>query len=182
VVVALPGRADVRSVTFCDLIAKPQEYDREVVEVVAFVSHGFEDFTLFDPRCSSEMPRVWLEYGGTFSSGTIYCCGIGDERVREAPLVVDDVVTTIVDDRTLRQFDRLVQRAPDSIVHATLRGHFFAGEKRDLPGGTFWTGYGHFGLYSLFVIEQVVAVDAHDLRNVDYRASVDPPELADVSC
>ena len=50
--------------------------DRMVVEVTAFVSHGFEHFTLFDPRCESKEPGVWLEYGGRMGSRTIYCCGV----------------------------------------------------------------------------------------------------------
>lgn len=169
-------------VTLCDLITDPAAYDRKVVEIAAFVSHGFEDFTLFDPRCSDETPRVWVEYGGKFASGTIFCCGLGDQRSRAEPLIVEDIVTTIADDQRLLQFDRLVQREPDSVVRATLRGRFFAGEKRELPGGTFWVGYGHFGLFSLFVIEKVVFVEPQDLRHVDYRASADQPEITGVGC
>ncbi len=157
-------------VPVCDLLADPAAHDREVVELTAFVSHGFEDFTLFDPRCPAGLPRVWVEYGGRFASGTTYCCGLGGQRTRKAPLVVDGVETGIVVDGKLRQFDRLVQRGPASIVHATLRGRFFAAR-----------AFGHFGLFSLFVIEQVVSVDPHDLRGVDYRGDADPPDADCVS-
>lgn len=175
-VAALPVRA-VTPVTLCDVIADPAAYNGRVIEVTAFVSHGFEDFTLFDPRCSSGLPSVWVEYGGTFASGTMYCCDVGGERRREEPLVVESVVTDIVEDAMLRKFDELLQREPDSIVHATLRGRFFAGKKTELPGGTFWIGYGHFGLFSLFVIEQVVRVDGHDIAGLDYRAHSDGPAI-----
>jgi hypothetical protein len=172
--------AAARPVAICELIADPGAYDRKVVEVTAFVSHGFEDFTLFDPRCSTDIPRVWVEYGGTFASGTIYCCGLGAERSRKERLAVDGVETSIVDDRRLRQFDGLVQRGPDSVVHATIRGRFFAGEKRELKdGGTAWMGYGHFGMFSLLVVEEVVSVDPRDLRDVDYRAFPDQPKISD---
>jgi hypothetical protein len=157
-------------VSVCDLLADPAAHDREVVELTTFVSHGFEDFTLFDPRCAAGGSRVWVEYGGTFASGTMYCCGVARERSRKAPLVIRGVETTIVEDEKLRRFDKLVQRKPDSIVHATLRGRFFAER-----------AFGHFGLFSLFVIEQVVAVDPQDRRDLDSRASADPPDADCVS-
>lgn len=157
-------------VTLCDLTADPVAYDRQAVEITTFVSHGFEDFTLFDPRCPDADYEVWVEYGGRFASGTIYCCGVGGDRTREKPLVVEDVVTTIVEDDRLRQFDRLVQRQPDAVVRAVLRGRFFAAEKTDSLG----SGYGHFGMHSLFVIEEVLSVDPHDLAGTDYRASTSP--------
>ena len=160
-------------VTLCDLAADPAAYDHRSIEITAFVSHGFEDFTLFDPRCPDADGRVWVEYGGRFASGTIYCCDVGDERTREKPLVVEDVVTTIVENAKLRQFDHLVQRRSESVVHAVLRGRFFAGEKTDLPGGTYWTGYGHFGLHSLVVIEEVLSVDPQDLPGSEYGGAAD---------
>jgi len=163
-------------ITLCDLAKDPAAYDRKVVEITAFVSHGFEDFTLFDPLCSSDEPRVWLESGGTFASGTIYCCGLGSKRSRPAPLVVEDVPIPIVLDAKLKQFDKLVHRDPDSVVHATIRGHFFSSGKEPL------SGFGHFGLFSLLTIEQVVRFDPHDLHNVDYRAAPDQPELGGVGC
>src|ERR1051326_6422666 len=137
--------------SLCEVISAPLEYNRKLVDITAFVSHGFEDFTLFDPACASYIPAVWVEYGGTFASGTIYCCGVGDERLRSSPLVVDGTETSIVRDQNLRSFDKLIQRGPDSIVHASLRGWFFAGEKTKGRNGPSWRGYGHFGLFSLFV-------------------------------
>jgi hypothetical protein len=42
-------------VTLCDLITDPAAYDRKVVAIAAFVSHGFEDFTLFDHTCPKQL-------------------------------------------------------------------------------------------------------------------------------
>lgn len=149
---ALPLGAAER-VTLCEVVADRAAFDERELELTAFVSHGFEDFTLFDPRCSDPSSRVWVEYGAE-----------------------------IAEDRTRKQFDRLLRRDGGSIVRATLRGRFFSGEKTELPGGSTWTGYGHFGLYSLFVIERVIAVEPHDLRNVDYRSVIDEPALETARC
>lgn len=145
--------AAAQRVTLCEVEADRAAFDGRELEVAAFVSYGFEDFTLFDPRCSDASSRVWVEYA-----------------------------TNSVEDRKRKQFDRLLRRDGGSIVHATLRGRFLSGEKTELPGGTTWIGYGHFGLYSLFAIEQVVAVDPHDLRNVDYRSVIDEPSLETARC
>ena len=166
-------------VSVCNVLANPPAYDRQSIDVTGFVSQGFENFTIADPRCPGDLGAVWLEYGGQVASGTIYCCGDDDSRSRTEPLVVEGVTTTIVHDRKLKQFDEWLSK--DFVVHATLRGHFFAGEQQKWPGGTIWGGYGHFGLFSLFVIEQVIDIGAHDLRNIDYHASADHPG-DDVEC
>jgi hypothetical protein len=165
--------------TLCDVLANPAAHDQKVIEVTAFASRGFENFTFLDPRCTSEFPQVWLEYGGTFASGTIYCCGVGPERRRSKALVVENVVTGIVSDRLLRQFDQLLEQRPDSVVHATIRGHFFAANRTE---GTFGGGYGHFGMFDLLVIEQVLSVDPHDLRHVEYRLWADRPAINETGC
>jgi hypothetical protein len=41
------------SVTVCQLKNDPPAYNHKLVELTAFVSHDFEDFTLFDPTCPS---------------------------------------------------------------------------------------------------------------------------------
>lgn len=168
----------LRVTTLCELVAHPADDHRQRIEITAFVSYGFEDFKLFDPRCPEEFPSVWVDYGGKLSPGTIYCCDVPTERSRDTPLVVEDIETSIVMDRNLERFDHLLQTEGDTVVHATLRGRFFARESENVIG----SGYGHFGLYSLFVIEQVVSVDDHDQREIDYRASPDQPELGGVGC
>src|ERR1700687_4185215 len=75
------------SVSVCQLKHDPPAYNHKLIEVTAFVSHDFEDFTIFDPTCPS-WPDVWLEYGATSKSGTMYCCGVSDDRNRTEELVV----------------------------------------------------------------------------------------------
>ncbi|HZS08178.1 MAG TPA: hypothetical protein VFD58_25310 [Blastocatellia bacterium] len=83
-------------VTVCQLKNDPAAYNHKLVQVTGFISHGFEDFTLFDPGCSS-WPAVWLEYGGVAASGTMYCCGITADRSRPKQLTVEKISIPLVD-------------------------------------------------------------------------------------
>jgi len=87
----VPGVAAVEeqpaTVTICQLKSAPAAYNHKLVEVTGFVSHAFEDFTVFDPTCPS-WPGVWLEYGGKAKSGTMYCCGVTADRHRPKELKV----------------------------------------------------------------------------------------------
>ena len=170
------------TVSLCDVLADRAAYNHKTIVVAGFVSHGFEDFTFFDPRCPSDAPGIWLEYGGTLSSGTIYCCGVSDARTREAPLTVDGIPVRLTRNANLKIFDALLQKEPDVLVRATIQGRFFSGEKQQWPGGTVWAGYGHFGMFSLLAIENVIAVERHDLANIDYRSSPDQPSWGDDVC
>lgn len=165
-------------VTLCQLKSDPAAFNHKLVEVTAFASHGFEDFTFLDPECAA-WPGVWLEYGGKISSGTMYCCGVGPERTRRKQLAVEGVSVPLVVDASFQEFDRLVQRQPDSIVHATLMGRFFSGRQTHLRGGArlAWGGYGHLGCCSLLAIEQIVSVDPQEQDDLDYGASSDTPSL-----
>lgn len=156
----------------CQLKDDRAPYNHKLIEVTGFVSHGFEDFTIFDPGCGPWL-GVWLEYGGTAASGTIYCCNVPDARSRPQPLVVEDIPVSLVDDVLFRRFDKLLQRKPDSIVHATIVGRFFAGRQVKYETGVFWGGYGHMGCCSLLAIQQVVAVDSQDRDDLDYGATTD---------
>ena len=166
-------------VTLCQLRTDPSAYNHKLIEITAFVSKGFEDFALFDPNCSSGSTSVWLEYGGTAASGTMYCCGVTAERNRPEQLVVEDIPITLVNDELFRTFDKLLQRPPDATAHATIIGRFFSGEKIEAPGGTFYGNYGHMGCCSLLAIQQVVSVDTQERNDLDYGASYDQP---DASC
>jgi hypothetical protein len=163
-------------VTVCELKANPGDYNQKLIEVIGFVSHGFEDFGLFDPSCPS-WPYVWLEYGGTKKSGTMYCCGVSNNRTRPQELVVEGISVSLTTDETFEAFDRLIQ--PDSVVHATLIGRFFAGKESRLLMGR---GYGHMGCCSLLAIQTVVSVDPHDREDLDYRSSPDQPNIEKTGC
>lgn len=168
-------------VSYCDLKKNPVAYNHKLIEVTGFVSHGFEDFTMFEPACSS-YPEVWLEYGGTAASGTMYCCGPTSARIRPKKLVVENIPVELVADERFQQFDKLVQRSPDSVVRATLVGRFFAGEEIKTPARTFRGGYGHMGCCSLLAIEQVVAVELHNSPDLDYGAWAQQPDIAKTGC
>lgn len=168
-------------VTLCRLKSEPAAYNHKLVEVTGFISHGFEDFMLRDPQCPS-WPGVWLEYGGTAASGTMYCCGVTANRTRPKPLVVEKITIPLIIDERFLEFDKLLQRRPDSIVHATILGRFFAGEPVKYPKGTYWGGYGHMGCCSLLAIQQVRSVDPQDRDDLDYRASADQPNIGKAGC
>src|SRR5579872_4021312 len=86
---------DVLSATVCQIKKSPAAYNHKLVEVTGFVSHDFEDFTLFDPTCNS-WPAIWLEYGGKAKSDTMYCCGDTAGHQRSKELVVEQIPVPLV--------------------------------------------------------------------------------------
>ncbi|HYV09761.1 MAG TPA: hypothetical protein VE980_02535 [Pyrinomonadaceae bacterium] len=167
-------------ISLCQLKSDPKTYNHKLVEVTGFVSHGFEDFTLFDPACGS-WPSVWLEYGGKAASGTIYCCGVTPARSRPQPLVIEGVSVGLVEDDRFKQFDRLIA-GNDSVGRATIVGRFFSGEFVKTQNGGFWGGYGHLGCCTLLAIQQIVSVDSRESTELDYGASVDQPNVEKAGC
>ena len=112
-------------------------YNHRLVEVTAFVSHGFEDFTLYEFDCHS-LEAVWLEYGGRLNSGTIYCCGGTSNRQRRKPLKIEGLTIPLTEDEHFRQFDRLIHPEPGSdtgsaVFRTTIVGRYFAGQKTTAP-------------------------------------------------
>jgi hypothetical protein len=173
-------------VTVCQLRNAPPTYNHKLIEVTAFVSHDFEDFTVFDPTCPS-WPGVWLEYGGTSKSGTMYCCGVTGDRHRPEELVVENISVALTVNDEFRKFDRLVQppfRAAKhgSIVHATLVGRSFAGERQRFAKGNPWGGFGHMGCCTLLAIQEIKSVDPQDRDDLDYGASPDQPDADKSEC
>jgi hypothetical protein len=182
IVSALASCEEPEKITVCKLKNDPAAYNHKLVEMEGFLSRGFEDFTLSDPNCPYS-PEIWLEYGGKVASGTVYCCGPSNNRTRQEQLMVDAISIPLVDDERFLQFDKLIHDQADTVVHATIRGRFFAGERSkgaDKPGN--WGGYGHMGCCSLLAIEQVVSFDPHHRSDLDYRASPDQPDLARLKC
>lgn len=151
-------------VSVCQLKIDPASFNHKRVEVTGFVSHGFENFTLFDATCSSSQ-NIWLEYGGKRNSNTVYCCGTAANSRRKSVLEVEKLPVPLNEDKVFRAFDRLINRPSDSTVdatriHATLVGRFFSGEQQKFGNTISWGGYGHLGCCSLLVIEQVISVKA----------------------
>lgn len=146
-------------VTVCQLLKDPPAFNHKLVDLEAFVSWGFEDFTLFDPACNV-YPDIWLEYGGKVNSGTIYFGPGTNQRQREKELVVQNVPIPLVDDDLFKRFDERIHHfgLPDhgTLTHARLVGRYFAGRKETYPNGnSSWGGFGHFGCCTLLAIEQI---------------------------
>src|SRR6185369_759525 len=171
-----PPKNDERvKVSVCQLKKDPAAYNHKLVEVTGFISHGFEDFTISDPACLS-WPDIWLEYGGTRASDTMYCCGVVPSHTRPAPLKIDNIQVDFVPDKQMQQFKSLVNES-DTIVHATIVGRYFSGEKNSGPRGDRFGGYGHMGCCTLLAIQQVLSVDPHSSPLLDYSAAVYPRGL-----
>ena len=168
-------------VSYCELKKDPTAYNHKLIEVTAFITHGFEDFGLLDPSCPG-YPDVWLEYGGTVKSGTKYCCGVTTDRTRPAPLIVENIRIELNADGYFRQLDRILGRRPDSVTRATLVGRFFSGNGRGVAGGSRGGGYGHMGCCSLLAIQQVLWVEPQNSRVLDYVSSADQPDIDGVGC
>jgi len=156
-------------VSLCEIKAHPENFLHKLVEFTATASHGFEDSMVEDNRCAwpGGGPGVWMEYGGTGSTNTMYCCGFSPKPNRSKPLVVDGIALELVDDETFKAFDKRLhpkqsKRGASDTVRAIMRGRVFA--RYEGIGGTHqnpeWRGYGHMDCCMLFVITQVVSVDS----------------------
>lgn len=168
-------------VTLCQLKANPEQYNHKLIQVTGFATHGFENFTLVEPTCGT-WPGIWLEFGGTVSSGTVYCCGIPTDRTRPEPAVVEGITTSLVNDANLQAYDSLLQSKESSITRITLVGRFFAGKKFLSRRGEVWGGYGHMGCCTLLAIQQVVSVDAQIRNDLDYSSWDDLLSLSPKKC
>ena len=172
------------TVTICQLKSDPGKYNRKLIKLTAFFSHGFEDSGVFDPECESRFD-VWYEYGGKNVTGTMYCCGLTAARTRPEQVSVEGISIPLVVDSSFQTFDSLLHSGPiaDKIVHATVVGRYFSGKKGEAADkSSWWGGYGHMGCCSLLMIQQVVHVDSHDRKDLDYRASADQPEIEKDGC
>jgi hypothetical protein len=76
------------------------------------------------------------------------------------PLRVEGIETSLLRDAMFKKFERLTAHLKrGKTVRVTLMGRYFSGEQVELPDGrTSWEGFGHLGIASLFVIQQVIAV------------------------
>lgn len=146
-----------QAVTLCQVLGDPATFNHKLIRIDGVVSRGFEEFTLRDPACRNAN-TMWLELGGTRGSQVIYCCGDNNvDRQRRAPLVVEGIETSLVEDDVFKRFERLTyHRSGYGKARVVLIGRYFSGEQQTYPGGTFWVGYGHMSMASLLVIQQVL--------------------------
>jgi len=162
-----------RKVTYCELATAPGAYNHELVRLTAFVTHGFEDFSLVEPNCAipNQNFSIWVMYGGKVESNTAYCCpGETGRTARTESLMVEGVQIPLTSDVVFRQFTNLLSKERDTTVRVAVAGRFFSGGKETLKGSTGWGGFGHLGCCSLFVIQRVEAFEPHTRRDVDYSA------------
>ena len=160
-----------REVTYCELSKNPAEFNRTFVRLTGFVTHGLEDFEIHDPACRTQGFSIWLMYGGTAESNTVYCCpGEASRESRGAPVTVEGITLPLEQDQPFQQFRALLRREPDTTASTTLVGTFFSG-KRELSGAdAIWRGYGHMGCCSLLVIQRVTSFEPHTRTDLDYTA------------
>jgi len=169
-----------RNVTYCELANDPAAYNRGLLRLTAFVTHGFEDFALTQPDCSIPPGRFspWIMYGGRAESNTIYCCpGEGGVKTRSEPLEVEGFQIPLIDDDEFRNFTHLLKNEWSTVVRVTVIGRFFSGKKETSGSSTYWQGFGHLGCCSLFVIQQVEWFAPHERQDVDYTSEAGWYEL-----
>jgi hypothetical protein len=147
-----------KDVSVCDLKNEPAKYNHSVVKVSGYFSRGFEDSTLYDPTCKSRQ-SIWVELGGKRSIGVMYCCGFTPRRTREEELKVEGIKLPLTEDANFAKYDKLL--ADGKRVKANVIGTFFSGGKIQYSENTpvFYAGYGHMGIGSLFVVQQVLSVE-----------------------
>jgi len=148
---------EVTSISICALLSDPPKYNHALVKLTGIVSHGFEGFTFADEACPKE--SIWLEYGGLRGSGTIFAGSPSSERKRAHKLEVEGIQTSLIEDKKLEALDRKVRLKRATQTDATLIGRYYAGELVNGPFGSFQAGYGHLGMFSLLVIQQVVTAE-----------------------
>lgn len=149
-------------VTPCELKKNPPLYNQRLVEVTGFFANAFEGHIVFDPRCSG-----W--------SGTWY-------TFSEVSEVVESIRITPVKDAGFNDFFWFRKNRPQQIARATVVGRFFSGTKTAGARVEYWGGYGHFGCCSLLAIQQVIAIDLNQRPDLDYRATVDQPNIDKPGC
>jgi hypothetical protein len=147
--------------TLCEIKKDPMAFNKKLVVVSGYGSHGFEDSMFDDPTCFEGAGRfgIWMEYGGTASTDTMFCCGFSPSNTKK-PLIVQGVPVPLVEDDLFRHFDTLLHSKPrkEVSVHATVRGRIFVAPQK--IGQLTFAGYGHMGCCMLLAIEQVLSVDS----------------------
>ncbi len=168
-----------QEVSFCNLANDPKSYGGKMIRVRGVVSDEFEDFTLSAESCHTQQ-GIWLAFGGDVASNVpstvndIY-------RTPGTELKVNGVSYGIEKDENFRRFYALIAaRHGDKATYrvtATLTGAFFAGEQNKTPGGeSTFTGYGHLGCCSLFVITKVSEVESVPPANLNLSGIVWGPD------
>jgi hypothetical protein len=173
--------------SICQLKKDPPAWNHKLVEVTGFVTHASHNFTIFDPACPA-FPSIWLEYGGTVTSGTVNCCKSMDERRRSQELVIDGIPIPLTVNQPFQDFDKAIQPPlrpgqSGAVEHATLIGRFFAGQQmEDSDNGHYWGGYGNMGCCSMLAIQEVKDPDTEWHADLDYGESNEKLDFLQPGC
>jgi hypothetical protein len=148
--------------TLCAIKKDPMAFNTKLVEVSGYGSHGFEDSMFEDPTCfwGNGVPGIWMEYGGTAGTDTVYCCGPTKGKEKK-PLIVQGISVPLVRDDVFQRFDNLLHSNSSKpiSVRATVRARIFVA-KESVNGRTLYAGYGHMGCCMLLAIQQIVSVES----------------------
>ncbi len=95
----------------------------------------------------------------------MYCCGFTPKRTREKELQIEGMKLPLTEDANFEKYDKLL--AEGKKVKAVVIGTFFSGKKIQYSESTpvFYGGYGHMGIGSLFVVQEVLSVEATKTEN-----------------
>ena len=147
--------------TLCQIKKDPMAFNKKLVEVSGYGTHGFEDSMFEDPTCfwGAQWPGIWMEYGGTASTDTMYCCGFSPSSTKKQ-LIVQGISVPLLQDALFGRFDELLHSTSgkDVSVHATVRGRIFYAPQKDGAGVD--GGYGHMGCCMLLAVEQVLTIES----------------------
>ena len=148
--------------TLCEIKRDPMSFNKKLVEVSGHASHGVEDSMFEDASCfeGNGRPGIWMEYGGTAATDTMYCCGVTPSKEKK-PLVVQGVSVNLVQDELFQRFDKLLHSQPrkEISIRATVRARVFVNPV-SVGQLHYLGGYGHMGCCMLLAIEQVIALDS----------------------
>ncbi len=160
---SLPQEEPIKT-TLCEIKAHPENFQHKLVEFRATASRGFEDSMVEElsyPWPKNGNPGVWMDFGGTRSTETMYCCGFSPKPDRPAALKIDGIEIPLVDDDLFRQLDKALHANPKPkqsvTVDATLRGRLFA-RREKINGNAYWEVYGYMNCCILFVATQVISL------------------------
>jgi hypothetical protein len=150
----VPVETKAQEITVCELKKNPAKYNHMRIKVTGYFSRDFEDSSLYDPTCD-EKQSIWVELAGKKSVNVVYCCGPIAKSTREKELQIEGISLPLTEDDKFTAYNRLLNKKKD--VRATVIGTFFSGEKMRINDHVFYGGFGHFGLCSLFVVQQVLS-------------------------
>jgi hypothetical protein len=160
---------EVLSTTACEIITNPSAFNHKLVKVTGTVYQSMEKFSLSVESCGAEKAGnwtgIWVEYGGRVRTGAKYCCGVPMDRDRPTDLEIEGVQTSLVANDQFRAFDASLQKKGHA--KATFVGRYFSGEKQWSHRGSeyLWGGFGHMGMYSLLVVQEVTCVRSGPLHS-----------------